>query len=119
MSFVFLLVFLLGASPSFMQAKTGDACLSVKAAAPQGSPALLFRAIKKLDADIQKCVEDKLGNSELKSDGITVKVSGGEAVLEGKSKTPGHKGSAGKFAKGCGAQKVTNNIIITRNPPVH
>ncbi len=116
-SLAFLSAFLFGASRSFAETKAGDACLSIKAAAPRGLSAMFLAAKKKLaDLEVQKCIEDKLAGSALKDDGITVKVSNGEAVLEGKSKTPGHKGNATQFAKGCGAQKVTNNIIITRNP---
>ncbi len=116
-SFAFLFAFLLGASRCLAQTKTGDACTSIKAAVPQGLPAMFFAAKKKLaDPEIQKCIEGKLSGGALKDDGVSVKVSNGEAVLEGKSKVSGHKGTATQIAKGCGAHKVTNNIIITRNP---
>jgi osmotically-inducible protein OsmY len=67
------------------------------------------------DADVQKCIVDKLGNSKLKDDSITPKVSGGEATLEGSVKVSAHKGNASQIAKNCGAQKVTNNLTI---PPI-
>ena len=68
------------------------------------------------DADVQKCIVDKLGNSKLKDDGITAKVNGGEATLEGNVKVSAHKGNASQIAKNCGAQKVTNNITIPPKP---
>jgi osmotically-inducible protein OsmY len=113
-SFAFLFAFLLGANRLFAQ--SSDTGLA-KAGSPQGLPMMFFAAKKKMaDADVQKCFEGKLSGGALKDDGITVKVNNGEAVLEGKSKVPGHKGTASQISKGCGAQKVTNNIIITRNP---
>lgn len=77
-----------------------------------------FAAKKKAaaDVDVQKCITDKLGNSKLKDDGITAKVNGGEATLEGNVKVSAHKGNASQIAKNCGAQKVTNNIIVPSKP---
>ena len=66
----------------------------------------------KTDADIQKCLQDKLASSKLKHDGFTVKVSGGEATLSGTTSSGGHKENAMLFAKHCGATKVTNNITV-------
>lgn len=106
--------FLLGASWSFAQNKTGDACLSIKAASPQSLTTMFFAAKKKAtDAEVQKCIEGKISGGALKNDGITSKVTNGEAVLEGKTSVSGHKGGATQIAKGCGAQKVTNNITVT------
>ena len=76
----------------------------VKAAAPAS------------DADIQKCITDKLANSEkLKSQGFSATVSGGVATLTGKAANAGSKGAATRIAKSCGAKEVTNNIEA---PPV-
>jgi len=77
-----------------------------------------FAAKKKVeaDADVQKCITDKLANSKLKDDAITVKVNGGEATLEGSVKVSAHKGNASQIAKNCGAQKVTNNITVPTKP---
>jgi len=72
----------------------------------------------KTDADIQKCIEDKLSSSKLKDDGITVAVSGGDSTLTGATKVAGHKGNAAQFAKRCGAKKVTNNITVEVTPKV-
>ena len=70
----------------------------------------------KSDADIQKCIQDKLASTKLKDDGISVAVSGGEATLTGTTKIAGHKGNATQFAKRCGATKVTNNITVQSTP---
>lgn len=61
------------------------------------------------DADIQKCIQDKLAAApKLKSESITATVSNGEATLTGNVKAG--KGSVTGIAKRCGANKVTNNI---------
>jgi len=70
----------------------------------------------KTDADIQKCIEEKISGSKLKDDGITVAVSGGDSTLTGATKVAGHKGNAAQFAKRCGATKVTNNIEVQSTP---
>jgi len=94
--------------------------LSMAAFAQTPPPAMTKTAPKsnakapaqKSDADIQKCIQDKLSSSKLKDDGITVTVSGGDATLTGATKIAGHKGNATQFAKRCGATKVTNNITV-------
>ncbi len=68
------------------------------------------------DADIQKCIADKLAKSEkLSSQGFSAVVSNGEATLTGSANNAGSKGAATKIAKSCGASKVANNIT---SPPV-
>ena len=68
------------------------------------------------DADIQKCITDKLAKSEkLSTQGLSATVSNGEATLTGTAKNAGSKGAATKMAKSCGASKVTNKIT---SPPV-
>ena len=94
------------------------------AAKPAPAPAMTKTTTKskvkastpKTDADIQKCIEDKLSGSKLKGDGITVAVSGGDSTLTGATKVAGHKGNATQFAKRCGATKVTNNITVESTP---
>lgn len=109
--------FLFAASWSFAQTKTGDACLSIKAASSPSFTTMFFAAKKKAtDAEVQKCIEGKVSGGALKNDGITSKVTNGEAVLEGKTGVSGHKGGATQIAKGCGAQKVTNNITVESKP---
>src|SRR5215468_9546392 len=69
------------------------------AAKPAPAPAMTKTTTKskvkastpKTDADIQKCIEDKLSGSKL-------------------------KGNAAQFAKRCGATKVTNNITVESTP---
>ena len=68
---------------------------------------------QKSDADIQKCITDKLAASaSLKDQGITVAVSNGVATLTGKVKNAGSKGAATNLAKGCGAKSVTNELTV-------
>ncbi len=70
----------------------------------------------KSDADIQKCITDKLAAAEkLKSQGFSATVSGGAATLTGNAANAGSKGAATRIAKSCGATPVTNNITA---PPV-
>jgi osmotically-inducible protein OsmY len=65
------------------------------------------------DAEIQKCIEDKLvASTALKGDGFTVAVSNGVATFPGTTKVKGHKGSVDKIAKSCGAKSITNNIMV-------
>jgi osmotically-inducible protein OsmY len=59
------------------------------------------------DADIQKCIQDKLAASELKNQNVQVSVANGEATLSGSLSTPAHKNTAGQIARGCGAHKYT------------
>jgi len=67
----------------------------------------------KSDADIQKCIEDKLaGSAALKGDGFKVAVSNGVATFTGTTKVKGHKGGVARLAKSCGAKSVTNNITV-------
>ncbi|HZF37946.1 MAG TPA: BON domain-containing protein [Blastocatellia bacterium] len=68
----------------------------------------------KTDADIQKCIADKLAASKTVTGGAAA-VSNGEATLTGEAKNGGAKGGAAKQAKSCGAKTVVNNI--TTPPP--
>ncbi len=72
------------------------------------------------DADIQKCIQDKLAASaKLKDQGFSVSVSNGEATFTGTARNGGSKGAATRMAKSCGAKKVTNNITVqaSTKPP--
>ena len=70
-------------------------------------------APQKSDADIQKCISDKLAASaSLKDQGITAAVSNGVATLTGKVKNAGSKGAATNLAKGCGAKSVNNELTV-------
>jgi osmotically-inducible protein OsmY len=69
----------------------------------------------KSDADVQKCINDKLATSKTITGG-TAAVASLEATLTGEAKNAGAKNSAGKTATGCGAKKVTNNITVAAPP---
>jgi osmotically-inducible protein OsmY len=69
------------------------------------------KAAPKSDADVQKCITDKLATSKNLTGGAAT-VAGGEATLTGEAKNAGAKTSAGKTAQGCGAKKVTNSITV-------
>lgn len=72
-------------------------------------------ATPKSDADIQKCISDKLDASPtLKNDGFTATVTDGVATLTGSTKVAGHKGGAGSIAKSCGAKSTQNNITVEK-----
>jgi osmotically-inducible protein OsmY len=65
------------------------------------------------DADIQKCITDKLASSEkLKPQGFSATVNAGVATLTGNAANPGSKGAATNIAKRCGAKSVTNTITV-------
>lgn len=71
------------------------------------------RSAPKTDAEIQKCITDKLAAApSLKTQSISASVSNGVATLTGKVKNAGSKGAATNLAKGCGATSVTNNLTI-------
>src|SRR5262245_41278059 len=68
----------------------------------------------KTDADVQKCISDKLAASKTVTGGAAT-VANGEATLTGEAKNGGAKGGATKQAKSCGAKTVVNNM--TTPPP--
>jgi osmotically-inducible protein OsmY len=70
----------------------------------------------KSDADVQKCISDKLAGSKTITGGSAT-VAGGEATLSGEAKNAGAKNGAAKTATGCGAKKVTNNITVAAPAP--
>lgn len=111
MFIVFCLVMFIGALSSLALAQGGDTMKAEKKSAKKAEA-----SAPKSDADIQKCIVDKLAKSEkLSSQGFSVAVSGGEATLTGTAKNAGSKGAATGIAKSCGASKVMNNIT---SPPV-
>jgi len=69
----------------------------------------------KSDADVQKCINDKLGASKTITGGSST-VASLEATLTGEAKNAGAKNGAAKTATGCGAKKVTNNITVAAAP---
>jgi osmotically-inducible protein OsmY len=90
--------------------KTADATVS-------GAQKAKNTVAPKSDEEIQKCITDDLAaSSKLKTLGLSVTVSNGEATLTGEGKSSGNKNAAAKIAKKCGAKKVTNNITIPSPP---
>jgi osmotically-inducible protein OsmY len=69
----------------------------------------------KSDADVQKCINDKLATNKAITGG-TAAVASLEATLTGEAKNAGAKNGAAKTATGCGAKKVTNNITVAAAP---
>jgi osmotically-inducible protein OsmY len=72
-------------------------------------------AAPKADADVQKCINDKLATSKTITGGAAT-VASSEATLTGEAKNAGAKNGAAKTATGCGAKKVTNNITVAAPP---
>jgi osmotically-inducible protein OsmY len=71
----------------------------------------------KSDAEIEKCITDKLAASpKLKDQKITVSVSGGVATLTGEVNNGGSKGAATNICKSCGAKSTKNNITVKKAP---
>ena len=81
-----------------------------KAEKPKKAP-----AAAKSDADVQKCINDKLATNKAITGGSAA-VASLEATLTGEAKNAGAKNGAGKTATGCGAKKVTNNITVAAPP---
>jgi osmotically-inducible protein OsmY len=70
----------------------------------------------KTDADIQKCIADKLAANKNITGGAAT-VTNGEATLTGEAKSGGAKGGATNQAKSCGAKKVTNSMTTPAPAP--
>jgi osmotically-inducible protein OsmY len=65
------------------------------------------------DADIQKCIQDKLAEApSLKANPPKVSVSGGVATITGEAKNGGQKGAASRIAKSCGAKEIKNDMTV-------
>ncbi|HZS06964.1 MAG TPA: BON domain-containing protein [Blastocatellia bacterium] len=94
----------LSAAAQEMTAKKPKAAKPAKAA-----------AAPKSDADIQKCISDKLAASKTVTNGSAA-VSDGVATLTGEASSAGAKGGATRSAKACGAKSVTNNITVAAKP---
>jgi BON domain len=65
------------------------------------------------DATIERAIQARFSRSKISTDGFTVKVQGGVAVLEGKTGVIQHKGTATRLAKRAGAKGVDNRIQIS------
>ncbi|MBN8733404.1 MAG: BON domain-containing protein [Acidobacteria bacterium] len=64
------------------------------------------------DADIEGDIRRRFAKSKIAVDGFTVKVRGGVAILEGKTKVIQRKGVATRLARLGGARRVDNQIQI-------
>jgi osmotically-inducible protein OsmY len=68
------------------------------------------------DADIQKCITDKLAAApKLSAQGFSATVNAGQATLTGTARNPGSKGAASGIAKRCNATTVSNEIVIDKS----
>ena len=65
------------------------------------------------DAQIERNIRAKLAKSKISTNHFTVKVSGGVALLEGRTAVIQHKGVATRLAKSGGAIAVQNQIQIS------
>ncbi len=69
----------------------------------------------KSDADIQADIQKRLAAApKLKSENISVAVSGGVATFSGTVANSGSKGGVSSLAKAAGAKQVVNNITIQK-----
>lgn len=69
----------------------------------------------KSDADIQADIQKRLSEApKLKSENISVAVSGGVATFTGTVSNSGSKGGISSLAKAAGAKKVVNNITVQK-----
>lgn len=72
-------------------------------------------AAAKSDADIQADIQKRLAAApKLKSENISVAVSGGVATFTGTVSNSGSKGGVNSLAKAAGAKKVVNNITVQK-----
>ena len=77
-------------------------------------PAKVVPAAKS-DAEIQTDIQKRLAAApKLKSENISVAVSGGVATFSGTVANSGSKGGVSSLAKAAGAKKVVNNITIQK-----
>ena len=71
--------------------------------------------VAKSDADIQTDIQKRLAAApKLKSENISVAVSGGVATFTGMVSNGGSKGGVNSLAKAAGAKKVVNNITVQK-----
>ena len=78
--------------------------------------AIPLDAQRKSDAEIEKCIAGRFAGTKLNDDGISARVTGGTAILTGSTKVQGRRAVAARYARSCGARRVTNNILVTGRP---
>lgn len=87
-------------------------------AKPMHAPKQAKVATVKSDADIQADIQKRLSQApKLKSENISVAVSGGVATFTGTVSNSGSKGGVNSLAKAAGAKKVVNNITVHKIAP--
>jgi hypothetical protein len=65
------------------------------------------------DTELERSIRARFARSKISTNGFTVKVQGGLAILEGKTSIIQHKGTATRLAKSAGAKQVDNRIEIS------
>ena len=65
------------------------------------------------DAQLEAAIRAKFAKSKLAADGLTVRVQGGVATIEGKTNIVQHKGNATRMAKTAGAIAVNNHVVVS------
>lgn len=71
--------------------------------------------VAKSDAEIQTDIQKRLAAApKLKSENISVAVSGGVATFTGTVSNSGSKGGVSSLAKAAGAKKVINSITVQK-----
>jgi hypothetical protein len=81
--------------------------------APKKTPAPAAASVNAPDAEIERNIRDRFARSKINADHFTVRVSGGVAVIEGKTDVIQHKGTATRLARLCGAKRVENRVRIS------
>lgn len=79
---------------------------------PAPKPAAAKTAAAKPDAEIERAIRARFTKSKIREDNFTVKVQGGVATIEGKTKVIQRKGVATRLAKLGGARAVENRVEI-------
>jgi len=65
------------------------------------------------DAEIERKIRERFAASKINQNHFQVKVTGGTAILEGRTDVIQHKGTATRLAKLAGAKSVKNNIVVS------
>jgi hypothetical protein len=81
-------------------------------AAGRKTPKATVRTAARPDAEVEADIKRRFARSKISADQFTVRVSGGVAVIEGKTKIIQRKGVATRLAKLGGARSVDNRIQI-------
>ncbi len=65
------------------------------------------------DGAVERAIQARFARSKISTNGFTVRVQSGVAILEGKTGVIQHKGTATRLAKRAGARRVDNRIQIS------